>query len=944
MTQFDFQKKFVNMNKSSKPIIISSDEDENEEEKFQGIKKVLSNNKRHQPIIISSDEDKEENKTFQGKKEQLRNKRSKLIFSSSDENDDNIKIEINKKVIKEDITVERDKNVTVNKGKRVRNSQVKVKRKKEENVDKSDKKVNKSIVAKNVKRTIKDVEGSLITNTNVKKRKLEKDSLVESERKNIDISKISTKCVDWTDVDYISEVQGIDKRQAENIVKLFQEENTIPFIARYRRNMTGGLEADQLRLVKECFDRANLIKHRANTIIKAIDKLGKWTPQIHSALVSTKSMDDLEHIYSMFKVTSKQSLAERAKLVGLGPISNAVIEGSEIPPLFTLINPEKKELQTEQQIKEGIVHIIADIISKHKDTFDKVKTLQKNFVMEIHTSQLKATDKSKDKKEQKNVDREKYEIYFNFKSNTSIIKPYQILAINRAESQKILTVKIVIPDSLITSFINYCWKLFQPKVVVSSLHKMLLKDSIDYAFKKFIKPLIVRRVRSELKERAENASIEVFATNVKQLLLTPPVRGKIVIGIDPGFFHGCKLAAISEQGNVLETAIIYPHKNTKDLDKSSTILINLVKKYNGTVVALGNGTACRETEKFLSNLIKSKAFAPLDISYTIVDESGASIYSCSSEAKLEFGNLDPNIISAISIARRIQDPLAELVKVEPKHLGVGMYQHDLPQKQLMQSLNEVVTEVVSFVGVDVNTASHSLLTKVAGLNQSKATNIIEWRNKQGPFLNRQQILKVKGIGSKTFEQCSGFIRILPETVVVAGSKIKKSKDPNESLNFLDQTWIHPESYPVANKFLQSAKCNIEEIGSLSFIKTIESFVKNDGSNLLTKFQTDEDTLEVIIKGLTMKKDEDIRMKFECPLFRASLRNIEDLTNGTVLSGAVRNVTHFGVFVDVGLERNGLMPTKMCKGQTFYVGQRVEVRVVNVDHGRNKLILELMKTI
>lgn len=257
----------------------------------------------------------------------------------------------------------------------------------------------------------------------------------------------------------------------------------------------------------------------------------------------------------------------------------------------------------------------------------------------------------------------------------------------------------------------------------------------------------------------------------------------------------------------------------------------------------------------------------------------------------------------------------------------------------------MVTEAVSFVGVDVNTASHSLLKKVAGLNVSRATNIIEWRNKNGPFLNRRQILKVKGIGSKTFEQCAGFIRILPETAVaVAGCKAKKSNDPDNCLNFLDQTWIHPESYGIANEFLKSSGCNVEEIGSLSFVEKIKSYVKDGGSSFRNKFRTDEATLEVIIKGLTMKKDEDIRTKSHCPLFRASLRNIDDLTNGTLLSGAVRNVTHFGVFVDVGVGRNGLMPTRCCKGQTLYIGQRVEVKVINIEHDRNRFTLELMKAL
>ncbi|KAL2739169.1 S1 RNA-binding domain-containing protein 1 [Vespula maculifrons] len=888
----------------------------------------------------------------------LRSKRNAPIIISSDEeeNEKKEKKEIKKKVVKKKIQVEDDKMGTIDKGKRKRvgNVQVRGKRIGEEHIDKDNdedvitkEKVDECTRAKGVKRKNEDIDESNVPNG--KKVRLKKDVNNSNEdvslkrpkkEKEIDLENFSTKCVEWTDVDYICEVQNIDRQVAQNIVKLFKDDNTIPFIARYRKNMTGGMEPDRLRSVKESFDRVRIIKNRAVTIIKAVDKLGKWTPQIHSAIMSTKSMDDLEHIYSMFKVNQKRSLAERAKSLGLGPVSNAVIEGKEIPPMSSLIDRKKKELQSEQQVKEGIVHIIADTISKNKVTFDEVRTLEKASIIEIQTLRSKLNDKSKNEKK----DEEKYEIYFNFKSNTRIIKPHQILAINRAESQKILAVKIVIPDSLVDRFKNYCLNFFKIGARASSLHLTLLKDSIDYAYKKFIRPLIIRRVRSELTEKAEEASIKVFAINVKQLLLIPPVRGKIVLGIDPGFSHGCKLAVVSEQGSVLETAIIYPHKKTEGSERSIKILTDLVRKYNSTVIALGNGTACRETEVFLSNLIKSNAFDPFDVSYTIVDEAGASVYSCSSEAKLEFANLDPNIISAISIARRIQDPLAELVKVEPKYLGVGMYQHDLPEKQLLQSLNEVVTEAVSFVGVDVNTASLSLLKKVAGLNVSRATNIIEWRNKHGPFSNRQQILDVKGIGTKTFEQCAGFIRILPETAVVSGSKAKKSKNPDSSPNFLDQTWIHPESYGIADEFIKSSGCNVKEIGSLSFVEKIKSYVKDGGSSFHKKFQTDEATLEVIIKGLTMKKDEDIRMKSHCPLFRASLQNIDDLTNGTILSGAVRNVTHFGVFVDVGVGRNGLMPTKWCKDQTLCIGQRVEVKVINIEHRRNRFTLELMKVL
>ncbi|XP_006572266.1 S1 RNA-binding domain-containing protein 1 isoform X2 [Apis mellifera] len=727
----------------------------------------------------------------------------------------------------------------------------------------------------------------------------------------------STEFKEWTDIDYISEMNNVEKHIAENIVKLFNNDNTIPFIARYRKDMTGGMEPDKLRALKESFDHAKMIKQRAHTILKAIDKLGQWSPDIHFAIISAKCLDDLEHIYSLFKPSSKRTLAEKAKDLGLGYISDLLLQGQKLPPLSSIIDSKKDGLKTEQQILDGIIHIIADIINKNKTIFDKVKELQNESIIKIQSTECKPKNKSVNNKE-KNMHR-KYEIYFDFNTNNRSIKPHQILAINRGEAQKILTIKIILPDFFEKEFKTYCYKYYRIAMIVSKLHSKLLNNSIDYAYTKFIKPLVIRRVRSEMKRKAEIASIEVFVNNVKQLLLTPPVRGKIILGIDPGYSHGCKLAVISEQGDVLETGVIYPHRNIeKTYNESANVLINLVTKYKATILALGNATACRETEIFINKLIKSNSFESLDVSYAIVDESGASIYSCSPEAKSEFPKLDMNLISAISIARRLQDPLAELVKVEPKHLGVGMYQHDLPEKQLLTSLNEVVSEVVSFVGIDVNTASQCLLKRVAGLNVSRANNILEWRSEFGPFKNRQQLMDVKGIGSKVFEQCIGFIRILPETSMIDNSKklrpIKKSKQAIKAeYNLLDQTWIHPESYKIAENFLKYCNIDLKNLGTTEFIEKVKLYAKEGFTSLAEKFDTNKTTMEIIIKGLSMKKDEDIRLKTRSPLFRKN----------------------------IGAGKDGLIPTKWLKNFTISIGQRVEVKVLSVDLERNRINLELI---
>ncbi|XP_034186652.2 S1 RNA-binding domain-containing protein 1 [Osmia lignaria lignaria] len=752
----------------------------------------------------------------------------------------------------------------------------------------------------------------------------------------------SVQCKEWTELDYVCEKNGIDKHTAENVIKLFNDENTIPFIARYRKNITGGLEPDKLRALKESLDHAKLIKQRAATITKSIDKLGQWSPEVHAAIVSAKCLDDLEHIYSFFKPASKASLAEKARKLGLGPVSDSILQGHPLPQLSSLIS-DKDGLKTEEQIKDGIIHIIAETINKDKMVFDRVKELQSVSIISIQSTECKSSKSKNDKKE--GDKKRKYEMYYNFDTNTKLIKPHHILAINRGEAQKILSVKLSLPNSFEEQFKAYCLKLYRQAMAASKLHTEILHNSIDYAYKKFIKPLVTRRVRNELKQKAETASIEVFASNVKQLLLIPPVRGKVILGIDPGFYHGCKLAVISEHGDVLDTNVIYPHGSSDMFEKSSDILIDLVKKHKCTILALGNATACRETESFLDKLIKSKAFGSLDVLYTIVDETGASIYSCNAEAKSEFPDLDTNVISAISIARRLQDPLAELVKIEPKHLGVGMYQHDLPEKQLLTTLNEVVSEAVSFVGVDVNTASQCLLKRVAGLNAVRTKNIIQWRTEFGAFKNRQQLLDVKGIGNKVFEQCAGFIRILPETSMTDNSvKIKDSKKSIHSFNLLDQTWIHPESYKIAERFLKYCNCNLENLGTTTFIEKIKSHADEGYAVLAEKCGTNATTMEIIVKGLSMKKDEDIRFKTAGPLFQKNMITIDDINTETVLTGAVRNVTHFGVFVDIGVGTCGLIPTTLLNNSTVSIGQRVEVKVVAKDPCRNRITLKLINVL
>ncbi|CAD6237358.1 GSCOCG00002270001-RA-CDS, partial [Cotesia congregata] len=728
---------------------------------------------------------------------------------------------------------------------------------------------------------------------------------------------------DWTSAEYVQEFNGVTRAVAEAVVKLLDNDNTIPFIARYRKDQTRGLDADKLRLIKESYDRAKAIKHKADLVIKAIDKSGKWTPELHNHVKSVKLLSELEYIHSLYKTGSKRTLAERARELGLGPVAEAVLKGDKIPYIKSFIRSNEEGLESEDQIKDGIINILADVISKNKETFDKTKELRENISATIQTKKTK--DASTGKMDSKKNDDEKYKMYYEWKNMEKNIKPHQTLAMNRAEKEKVIAIQVIVPDYLESQLKKFILQLYQSGVNASVFHKDLIHRAFDTAYKKYIKPSVIRRIRSELSEKAEEASMEVFAVNVKQLLLTQPVRGKSILGIDPGFKHGCKLAVISAQGDLLDTATIYPHcKNDKLRRGGADTLVKLVRKYGCSILALGNATACRETESFISDIINSNLLDKHKVTYTIVDESGASIYSCSDLAKTEFPDLDCNVISAVSIARRLQDPLAELVKVEPKSLGVGMYQHDLPEKQLMAKLNEVI----------------------AGLSDAKASNIINWRKGNGPFINREQLQKVKGIGAKTFEQCAGFIRIIPETALSqsAESSFMETKSKAKiKFNYLDQTWIHPESYGAASALIKACNSRPEDLGSRNFISAINVFVAGkDRAELAKQLGTNKTTLEVIVKGLRMEKGEDIRRQGSAPLFRNSLRTIDDLVVGSVLNGEVRNVTHFGAFVDIGVGTDGLIHISGLKGAVLSIGQHVEVKVANIEKERGRIGLHLNK--
>ncbi|KAG8300259.1 nucleic acid binding [Homalodisca vitripennis] len=775
----------------------------------------------------------------------------------------------------------------------------------------------------------------------------------------------------WEQGELLSEMISVERRIAENIVKLFENENTIPFIARYRRDMTGDMSPEDLRKAKDAFETIKSIQAKSTSILKAINKIGKLNTHLERCIVGARSIVELEHLYAPYKAGGKRTKADAARQLGLEPAAMTLLEGTDYMALEPLVREDTPGRETIWEVEANISYIIADVISKDKDVLDHLRSLQQNAgniriesVMSktAKSSGKEKTNTKKDTKpenlaQKKGVEEGKYELYYNFSVPVRHVKPHQVLAINRGESQKVLSVKIAVPDWLINKLHDFCKYRWLRTGYEYPLRLHFFEKSFKDAYTRLIHPLIARQVRSKLNQEAERAAIDVFATNLKKLLLTPPLRGTPILSIDPGFSNGCKAAVISSTGNVLAAEVL--HINFKPVkfrpppeDPVAVRLKQLLSTHSCELIGIGNGKGCRETEEYLSQLIQSGWFQPMDVQYTIVSEQGASIYSCSSEAIQEFPKLDRNLISAVSLARRVQDPLSEMVKVEPKHLGVGMYQHDVPEKQLNATLDEVVSECVSFVGVDINTASLSVLRKIAGLNQSRAGKILEWRECNGQFTNRQQLRLVKGIGDKTYEQCAGFVRVVPQTAQACSSSQqgkrqqlpkKQSTSVETDFNPLDQTWIHPESYSTAYRFIKKCGVDLKNLGTPHFIANVERTVRENGLTALSQeLSTTEAVVRLIAEGLKNPLDHDIRSELSKPLFRRGVTSLEDLKIGIILTGRVQNVTHFGTFVDIGVGINGLIPASRLRNVTPQLGDRIEVRVFNLEPERKRIGLDLVK--
>ena len=702
---------------------------------------------------------------------------------------------------------------------------------------------------------------------------------------------------------------NIKEQQVENTVKLIDDGNTIPFIARYRKEVTGNLSDEILRDLGERLNYLRNLESRKEEVSRLIEEQGKLTEELKQDIEKAVTLSELEDIYRPYK-QKKKTRATVAKAKGLEPLATIIYMQSDKRDIYEIakeyINEEKQVNSVDEAIN-GALDIIAENVSDNAEYRKRIKKLCFREAVII----------SKAAKEEKSP----YEMYYDFAETIAKIPSHRILAINRGEKEDFLKVKIEKPEEKILYFIK--------KDIIkdgNSQYKILLEKAIEDAYSRLIEPSIERELRADLTEKAEEKAIKVFGQNAKQLLLQPPIKGMTVIGFDPAYRTGCKIAVIDSTGKLLDTTTIYPTEPQNDVIGARKKIVELINKYNVNMIAIGNGTASRESEIFVSDTLKE---IPNEVYYAIVSEAGASVYSASKLATEEYPDINVSLRGAISIARRLQDPLAELVKIDPKAIGVGQYQHDVNQKRLSESLTGVVEDAVNSVGVDVNTATPSLLSYVAGVNGTIAKNIVKYRDENGKLKSRKELLKVPKLGKVAFEQCAGFIRIFDGT------------------NPLEITAVHPESYEAAEKLLAKIGYDKKDLVNKEKLEEIKEKLKNINTMELSKeLEVGELTLKDIISEIS-KPGRDPREELPKPILRSDVLKFEDLQEGMELTGTVRNVIDFGAFVDIGVKHDGLvhiseMSDKYVKNpsEIVSVGDIVKVKVIGIDKERQKVKLSM----
>jgi len=705
------------------------------------------------------------------------------------------------------------------------------------------------------------------------------------------------------------------EKQINVVLELLNEGNTIPFIARYRKEATGGLTEEEINEIYQVWSYAKNLMERKEDVIRLIDERGMLTEELKNEILNAKKLVDVEDLYRPYKEKKKTRATEAIKK-GLEPLAKWLLTFPNSSVEEEALKYLNEEVETVSDAIDGAKDIIAEIVSDNAEYRKTLRFLLSSEGNLVTTLRRGAVD-----------ERNTYKIYHEYDEPLKKVVPHRTLAINRGEKEKILSVKITTNDE---KLINYLEK----KVIETenSTATPYIKEAIADGYKRLIFPSLERELRAELTEAAEEQAIDVFSINLQKLLLQPPMRGLTVLGVDPAFRTGCKLTVVDKYGNVLAKDVIYPHEKSigqtarpEDLKHANQTVINLVNKHKVNTIAIGNGTASRETEVFIANLIKA---VNLDTNYVIVNEAGASVYSASELAREEFPTLSVEERSAVSIARRLQDPLSELVKIDPKSIDVGQYQHDVSPKRLNESLEFVVTSAVNQVGVDINSASKALLMYVSGLSKTNANNIVKHREKNGAFKNREEIKKVSSLGPKTFEQSAGFLRI------------------PTSDEYLDHTAVHPESYNVAKAIMKEYNIPGQMLGKPEVKEIVEEI---DRKAVMANLGVDEYTLEDILDAF-IAPQRDPRDKFAQPILKSDVLNLEDLILGMELEGTVRNVVDFGAFVDIGLKEDGLVHiSKLSKGFVKHpsdivsVGDIVKVYVINIDKDRGKVGLSMIKS-
>lgn len=714
----------------------------------------------------------------------------------------------------------------------------------------------------------------------------------------------------------LTEEFGVKKVQIEQAVKLIDEGNTVPFIARYRKDVTGGLNDEQLRAIDERLRYLRGLEERKQEVLRSIEEQGKLTDELKAEIEKAEILQRVEDLYKPFK-QKKTTRAGKAKAKGLEPLALIIYmqqnkSGDVLKLAEPFVDPEK-EVETAEEAIQGACDIIAEMIADNADLISEVRDRYYKHGL-IETEAVDAEEKTV------------YDMYYGKHEAICKIPNHRVLAVNRGEKEGKLKVKVSIDaDSIL--------RLLEKEVIrQDSIFKPLLIETIEDAYKRLIAPSVEREMRNLLTERAEAEAIKVFAGNTEKLLMVPPVRGKRIISIDPGFRTGCKVAVIDETGKLLAYTTIYPTEPKCDVAGTERTLKKIIDKYKIDVIVIGNGTASRETEEVVANFLKKNSY---QIQYTIVNEGGASVYSASKLASEEYPNLDVTTRGAMSLGRRLQDPLAELVKIDPKHIGVGQYQHDMNQKNLSEALGAVVEDCVNRVGVDLNTASPSLLSYVAGISSSVAKNIVAYREENGKFTDRKQLLKVAKLGPKAYEQCAGFLRI------------------SDGKEVLDSTSVHPESYEVSRILMK--KIGISESDIKGGVQVIDDKIKSaypakTEKESVRKMAEDigigEFTVKDIIAELR-KPGRDPREDAPPVVFRNDVRSFEDLKEGMEMSGTVRNVVDFGAFVDIGVKNDGLVHVSQLSDKfvkhpmdVVSVGDTVKVRIIGIDKERGKVSLTM----